>query len=113
MYNVNFGIFNTFLIQLDEFVQRLGLSWPRFDPQPFLPSPDQALLAVAAVVVWPNGGFQVVIFLAGRWASPLLLQAARRRCERLAHLAHHAAAAERAAVLGRHLDHRVAGCSTR
>lgn len=70
MYNVNFGIFNTFLIQLDEFVQRLGLSWPRFEPQPFLTSPDQALLAVAAVVVWQNVGFQVVIFLAGLLGIP-------------------------------------------
>ena len=33
--------------------------------QPFLRSPDQALLAITAVVVWQGLGFAVVIFLAG------------------------------------------------
>lgn len=70
MYNVNFGIFNTFLIQLDQWVKGLGLSWPNFEPQPFLTSPSQALPAVAAVVVWQNVGFQVVIFLAGLLSIP-------------------------------------------
>lgn len=70
MYNVNFGIFNTFLIQLDEFVRGLGLNWPNFEPQAFLTSTTQALPAVAAVVVWQNVGFQVVIFLAGLLSIP-------------------------------------------
>lgn len=70
MYNVNFGIFNTFIIAVDEFIKGLGISWLSFDPQPFLTSPAQALPAVAAVVVWQNVGFQVVILLAGLLGIP-------------------------------------------
>jgi multiple sugar transport system permease protein len=78
MYSVNFGIFNTFLISLDEFVKSLGLSWPSFVPQPFLTSPDQALYAVSAVIIWQNVGFQVVIFLAGLLGIPRMYYEAAR-----------------------------------
>ena len=70
MYSVNFGIFNTLLIDLDLLAERLGLGWVQLEPQPFLTSPSQALYAVAAVVVWQNLGFQVVIFLAGLQGIP-------------------------------------------
>ena len=70
MYSVNFGIFNTLLIDLDLLAERLGMGWVQLEPQPFLTSPSQALYAVAAVVVWQNLGFQVVIFLAGLQGIP-------------------------------------------
>lgn len=70
MYSVNFGIFNSILIGWSDFVTGLGLPWLAIDPQPFLTSPDQALFAVAAVVVWQQLGFQVVIFLAGLQGIP-------------------------------------------
>ena len=70
MYNVNFGIFNTFIIQLDTFFQKIGMGWLHLEPQSFLTSPEQALPAVAAVVIWQNVGFQVVIFLAGLLGIP-------------------------------------------
>ena len=38
--------------------------------QPFLSSPSQALASVAALVIWQQLGFQVVIFLAGLEAIP-------------------------------------------
>jgi multiple sugar transport system permease protein len=38
--------------------------------QPFLTSPSQALPSVAALVIWQQLGFQVVIFLAGLEAIP-------------------------------------------
>jgi multiple sugar transport system permease protein len=78
MYSVNFGIFNTFLISLDEFVKGIGLNWPSFVPQPFLTSPDQALYAVSAVIIWQNVGFQVVIFLAGLLGIPRMYYEAAR-----------------------------------
>src|SRR5690554_1194931 len=65
MYNVNNGIFNAFIIQLDDWAAALGLTWLSFEIQPFLQSPRQALVSVAAVVIWQGLGFQVVIFLAG------------------------------------------------
>lgn len=70
MYSVNFGVINTFLIEWSIFWEGLGLPWLAIDPQPFLTSPQQALPAVAAVVVWQNLGFQVVIFLAGLQGVP-------------------------------------------
>lgn len=70
MYSVNFGIFNKFLGDWSEFVTGIGLPWLSIDPQPFLTSPKQALIAVAAVVVWQQLGFQVVIFLAGLQGIP-------------------------------------------
>lgn len=70
MYSVNFGIFNNALIEWSIFVERIGLPFLAIDPQPFLTSPQQALPAVAAVVVWQQLGFQVVIFLAGLQGVP-------------------------------------------
>lgn len=76
MYSVNFGIFNKFLSDWSEFVDRIGLSFLAIDPQPYLTSPSQALVAVAAVVVWQQVGFQVVIFLAGLQGIPKQLHEA-------------------------------------
>ena len=70
MYNVNNGIFNAFIIQLDDWATALGLTWLNFEIQPFLQSPRQALASVAAVVIWQGLGFQVVIFLAGLLGIP-------------------------------------------
>ncbi|HEU4740605.1 MAG TPA: sugar ABC transporter permease [Meiothermus sp.] len=53
MLSANFGIVN-------EILRLLGLP-----AQPFLQSPQQALLTVTGVIVWQNLGFQVVLFLAG------------------------------------------------
>ncbi|WP_324715301.1 sugar ABC transporter permease [Carboxydochorda subterranea] len=58
LYSPNFGAVNGVL-------DLLGLP-----PQPFLNSPEQALYAVVAMVVWQNLGFQVVIFLAGLQSIP-------------------------------------------
>ncbi len=77
MYSVNFGIFNKFLSDWTDLVTSIGLPWLAVDPQPFLTSPKQALVAVAAVVVWQQLGFQVVIFLAGLQGIPrTMLEAA-------------------------------------
>ncbi len=65
MYSVNFGVINNFLIEWSIFWEERGLPWLVIDPQPFLSSPSQALVAVAVIVIWQNLGFQVVIFLAG------------------------------------------------
>ena len=70
MYSVNFGILNKFLSDWSGFVTGIGLPWLAISPQPFLTSPQQALVAVAAVVVWQQLGFQVVIFLAGLQGIP-------------------------------------------
>jgi len=70
MYSVNFGVFNTALIAWSDFVTRLGLAWLSIPPQAFLSDPKQALPSVAAVVVWQQLGFQVVIFLAGLQGIP-------------------------------------------
>lgn len=76
MYSVNFGIFNNALVEWSIFVEGLGLPFLAIDPQPFLTSPEQALPAVAAVVVWQQLGFQVVIFLAGLQGVPRIYQEA-------------------------------------
>ena len=52
------GYVNTLLVQL-------GLP-----PQPFLSSPDQALVTVTGVVVWQYVGFQIVLFLVGLESIP-------------------------------------------
>lgn len=70
MYSVNFGVINNLLYGWSEFVTRIGLPFLAIDPQPFLTSPQQALPAVAAVVIWQQLGFQVVIFLAGLQGVP-------------------------------------------
>lgn len=76
MYSVNFGIFNNSLVEWSIFVEEIGLPFLAIDPQPFLTSPEQALPAVAAVVVWQQLGFQVVIFLAGLQGVPRIYQEA-------------------------------------
>jgi len=58
MYSESFGPLNQILVTL-------GLP-----AQAFLRSPDQALYAVTAMVVWQYLGFQLVIFLAGLEAIP-------------------------------------------
>ena len=76
MSSVNFGIFNNALVEWSVFVERIGLPFLAIDPQPFLTSTGQALPAVAAVVVWQQLGFQVVIFLAGLQGVPRIYQEA-------------------------------------
>ncbi|AZI44642.1 sugar ABC transporter permease (plasmid) [Deinococcus psychrotolerans] len=58
LFSPQFGPVNTFLI------------WLHIPPQSFLTSPSQALATTAALVVWQNLGFQVVLFLAGLAAIP-------------------------------------------
>jgi ABC-type sugar transport system permease subunit len=53
MYHPSNGLFNSFL-------ETLGLS-----PQPFLTSPQQAPLSIAAMLVWKDVGFNMIFFLAG------------------------------------------------
>ncbi len=47
-------------------------------PQPFLDSPRQAMLCLAAMSVWQGAGFQMMIFLAGMQAIPPALYEAAR-----------------------------------
>ena len=70
MYNQNFGLFNRLIIQWWDFAERIGAEWLIVQPQAFLRNPDTALFAVAAVIVWQQLGFQVVIFLAGLQGIP-------------------------------------------
>jgi len=65
MYNQNFGLFNRLILAWWDFAERIGAEWLIIQPQAFLRNPSTALYAVAAVVVWQQLGFQVVIFLAG------------------------------------------------
>jgi multiple sugar transport system permease protein len=58
MLNRNFGPVNQFL-------ELIGLPG-----QPFLGAPGQALPSAAALIVWQQLGFQIVIFLAGLEAIP-------------------------------------------
>jgi multiple sugar transport system permease protein len=58
LLNRNFGPVNALL-------EVLGLP-----PQPFLGSPGQALASAAALVIWQQLGFQIVIFLAGLEGIP-------------------------------------------
>lgn len=58
LFSPQFGPINTIL-------DALGLP-----PQPFLTSTGQALPTTAALVVWQNLGFQVVLFMAGLAAIP-------------------------------------------
>lgn len=76
MYSVNFGIFNRLLDSWSDFVTGIGLPGLAIDPQPFLTSPSQALIAVSVVVIWQQLGFQVVIFLAGLQGIPREFQEA-------------------------------------
>lgn len=58
LFSPQFGPVNTLIVAL-------GLP-----PQSFLTSPAQALPTTAALVVWQNLGFQIVLFLAGLAAIP-------------------------------------------
>lgn len=58
LYEPQFGPFNLFLTFM-------GLS-----TQPFLKSPNQALYAITAMVIWQGLGFAVIIFLAGLQQIP-------------------------------------------
>lgn len=78
MYNANFGIFNTLIVDWWEFTERIGMPWLQIQPQAFLRDPDLALYAVAAVIVWQQLGFQVVIFLAGLQGIPRVYYEAAR-----------------------------------
>ena len=78
MYSVNFGVINNAIIEWGIFWEERGINWLTIDPQPFLTSPKQALVAVAAVVIWQNLGFQVVIFLAGLKGIPQMFYEAAR-----------------------------------
>ncbi len=58
LLNKNFGPVNALL-------EQIGIP-----AQPFLGSPDQALVSAAALVIWQQLGFQIVIFLAGLEGIP-------------------------------------------
>ena len=58
LYQPQFGLINSLLIFM-------GLP-----QQPFLKSPDQALYAITAVVIWQGLGFAIIIFLAGLQQIP-------------------------------------------
>lgn len=58
LFSPQFGPVNTFL------------TWLHLPAQGFLTSPSQALGTTAALVVWQNLGFQIVLFLAGLAAIP-------------------------------------------
>jgi multiple sugar transport system permease protein len=78
MYNANFGVFNELILSWWEFTESIGMSWLQIQPQAFLRDPDQALYAVAVVVIWQQLGFQVVIFLAGLQGIPRVYYEAAR-----------------------------------
>ncbi|MBA2665485.1 MAG: sugar ABC transporter permease [Trueperaceae bacterium] len=78
MYNENFGIFNRVIVEWWVFVERIGLPWLAIEPQRFLRNPEMALYSVAAVVIWQQLGFQVVIFLAGLQGIPRIYYEAAR-----------------------------------
>jgi multiple sugar transport system permease protein len=78
MYNQNFGIFNRLIVDWWVFVESIGLPWLAIEPQRFLRDPGTALYSVAAVIVWQQLGFQVVIFLAGLQGIPRVFYEAAR-----------------------------------
>jgi multiple sugar transport system permease protein len=79
MYNSQRGVFNLLIMEWWEFVERSNLpSWLLIQPQRFLRDPEQALFAVAVVIIWQQLGFQVVIFLAGLQGIPRLYYEAAR-----------------------------------
>lgn len=78
MYSVNFGVFNNIIIEWGIFWENLGIGWLTIAPQPFLTSPDQALVSVAVVVIWQQLGFQIVIFLAGLQGIPAMFYEAAK-----------------------------------
>lgn len=58
MYDPVYGFFNTVL-------QSFGIS-----PQPFLTSPNQALLSITAMSIWQDVGYTMLIFLSGLQSIP-------------------------------------------
>ena len=79
MYNSQRGVFNLLIVEWWELIERLGLpAWLLIEPQRFLRDPEQALYAVAVVIIWQQLGFQVVIFLAGLQGIPRLYYEAAR-----------------------------------
>ena len=78
MYNFNYGIINTLLIEWWVFLERFGLERFAIEPQRFLTNPEQALISVSVVVIWQQLGFQVVIFLAGLQGIPRIYYEAAR-----------------------------------
>ena len=58
LYQPQYGPFNLFL------------TFMGIEQQPFLKSPNQALVAITAVVVWQGLGFAIIIFLAGLQQIP-------------------------------------------
>ncbi len=66
LYQPKFGLINVLL-------KAVGLP-----DQPFLASPKQALVSIAAVVVWQGLGFAIIIFLAGLQQIPQTLYEAAK-----------------------------------
>ncbi|MCA1807871.1 MAG: carbohydrate ABC transporter permease [Kiritimatiellia bacterium] len=66
LFNPGAGVFNTLLRAL------------QLSPQPFLSSPRQAMLCLAAMSVWQGVGFQMMIFLAAMQSIPPALYEAAR-----------------------------------
>lgn len=60
LYQPQLGLLNTFL------------TFMALPQQPFLKSPNQALYAITAVVVWQGLGFAIIIFLAGLQQIPAM-----------------------------------------
>ena len=54
------------------------LSWTGLAPQPFLASPDQALISVAGISIWQHTGFNALLFYAGLQNIPRNLYEAAR-----------------------------------
>lgn len=70
MYSYNYGIFNTIIIEWGIFWEARGLDFLVIEPVRFLGNPNIALYSVAALIIWQQLGFQVVIFLAGLQGIP-------------------------------------------
>ena len=54
------------------------LAWLGMPTQPFLQSPNQALMAITVVAVWQGLGFSIIIFLAGLQQIPEIYYEAAR-----------------------------------
>ncbi|MEM6429920.1 MAG: sugar ABC transporter permease [Deinococcota bacterium] len=78
MYSYNYGIFNTLIIEWGIFWEARGINFLTVDPIRFLGDPDIALYSVAALIIWQQLGFQVVIFLAGLQGIPKMYYEAAR-----------------------------------
>jgi multiple sugar transport system permease protein len=78
MYSQNFGIFNRLIRDWRDLVTGMGMDWLAIPTQNWLRNPELALYSVAAVVIWQQLGFQVVIFLAGLQGIPRMYYEAAR-----------------------------------